>query len=187
MKITGRNIFSLFAVLALVGPFAGGCTDDKLIDTEKTNIERSIGSEEYEVIDGVYRVVFENAEGREGYESSWVSERGDSVFFWFEARTFSSSVGNKPFWTNKPNLIAGLEKEGLNTEYWSTNRIRARAGHTSLAAGLGAGMTGVRAGDSVVLYVTSDRVTGDKTWGILPEDTPIVWLVSIDEVTKEQQ
>ena len=114
-------------------------------------------------------------------------ERGDVVDIYFDAYVFNyASLNNvAPYWSNREATIAALEQTGggLNTEYWSTEPLALRAGGKEID-GIGRALIGCREGDAVEVYMTYKAAYGSGIVGLVPKESPVAWLFTIEKVTK---
>jgi hypothetical protein len=135
----------------------------------------------YETCNGIYRYVA-NGE-REGRDAEPEIAVGDEVWFDFEARLFNSSSGaGTLFYTNKPALIASMS--GSETLAWPAEVQKIRLGIDPLLVGVADGMAGCRQGDSVALFILSDRAYGSKPMGVVPQNTAVAYVLNIRNVIK---
>ena len=115
-------------------------------------------------------------------ENRVVVDQGDSVWFWYSGYLYNGgSYENSLFTTNiKADADAAEFREGSV----DLERAAARIGGGGLIRGLEIGMSGAYAGDSLLLFITSDLAYGGKIWGTVPEGAPVVFKVKIEEIKK---
>jgi hypothetical protein len=169
-----------------VAAVLAGCGDDlkKSLDDQNVAIIRYLDGRSltYTIHNGVYRYIA-NAD-RDGYDAQTVAETGDEVWFDFEARLFSSTSGaGALFYTNKPELIGELE--GAETLSWPVTVQKVRLGVDPLLGGVADAMPGCRTGDSLALFIPSNRAYGDRPMGVVPQNTTVVYVLNIRNVVKQ--
>lgn len=183
-----KNIFYTTAITVLAVMAIFGCSTDDEVESQKTAIEKELGSYDsthVDRFDGVYRYIVNRS--REGRDSEPFAKNGDVLHLYFDMKAYGTS---QILWTNKEDEINNLMGQGLDAAYWSTDALRVKLGETKLSAGLTEGLLwsgnagGCAQGDTLMLYVTSDKLNGDKQWGYLAEDTAIVWNLIIDKIEK---
>lgn len=139
----------------------------------------SYGNNTYRYVATMY------AEGRD----TWILvEPGDKVEIYFDAYVFnySSLANTMPYWSNREETIAALEETGggLDPEFWKTDPLVLEAGNPDLMEGLRSALTGCREGDSVEVYMTYAAAYGSGIVGLVPKESPVAWLFTIEKVTK---
>lgn len=112
---------------------------------------------------------------------------GDEVdlTFWvyvFENRAITKST--MPVFTNDGNWAETLQKEGLNTEYWSFEPKPVRVGAGSFVQGVDVTLPGCREKDTVEVYMTYNMAYGDALINFIPEQSPIAVFYTINSVRK---
>lgn len=140
----------------------------------------SYGNNTYRYIATTY------AEGRD----TWIEvEVGDRVEIYFDAYVFnySSLANTMPYWSNREETITAMEETGgkLNPEFWSTDPLVLTAGDPDLMEGLRSALTGCREGDSVEVYMTYAAAYGSGIIGLVPKESPVAWLFTVEKVTKK--
>lgn len=177
---------SWFVIFAFFGGLCACSKDTTTVDNQRTSIEQYITNQSWENVeygDGVYRYVLNR--DRSGYETAPEAQRGDQIVFNYSIYVFSASgTGGEGalIYTNNPEL-QDLQ-EGLNATYWSKEPMEVTLGRTSLISGLSWGLNGVRQGDTLKLFMSSDRGYGDKPFSVIPANTPLVWNLGIQQVIK---
>ncbi len=142
---------------------------------------------EYDAPGGVYRYI-SNA-SREGRDAVPAAGNGDSLAMYYAIYAFSGATSAATgagtgalIYTNVETLLAS--DTILNRQYWSFDPLRVKLGTTPVIEGLELGLGGCRQGDSVQLYITSDLAYGGKSEGVIPRNTPVVFLLNIQNVKK---
>lgn len=174
-------------VLVLSSLWLCACSEDTTeVDNQRVAIERYVTGQAWENVDflgGVYRYVL-NQE-REGYEAATQAQRGDKLVINYSVYEFSSSAAGGEgtlIYTNNPEIQNA--QEGLDPAYWAKVPLEVELGRTPLISGLDRGLDGVRQGDTLKLFMSSDMGYGDKPFGVIAADTPLVWNLGIKEVIK---
>lgn len=123
----------------------------------------------------------------EGREQRTEIESGDLAEIRFDAYVFNytSLANTAPYWSNRPETIAALEQTGgkLDPQYWNTEPLALRAGKDGLY-GVSKALTGCREGDRVEVYMTYEGAYGSAIVGVVPKESPVAWLFTIEKVTK---
>ncbi len=86
--------------------------------------------------------------------------------------------------SNDADVIEALVEEGLNAKYWSSEPLRVKLGATSIIKGVALSLDGCREGDEVEAYMTFDAAYGDDVVGIVPKESAVLWVYSVDKVNK---
>lgn len=178
-------------LLALVCVAVCGCgKDPDMLSRQENSISGYFSSHGYDSIvrGGVY-VHIPNA-GREGRDGQPVLEWGDSLYYYYEIYPFSgfspSAVGNPSYLiaTNNPMLAYGVP--GLDPSHLDLSAAGAKLGSTDMVKGLRNGLEGGVQGDSLWLFMTSDLAYGDKTVGVVEANTPLVFVINLEKVVKQE-
>lgn len=113
-------------------------------------------------------------------------EWGDEVELTYTAYVFSGGVprAESVYSSNDAEVIAELVDAGLNAEYWTTDPLRVRLGATDIIKGVTLSLEGCREGDRVEAYMTLEAAYGDDVIGVVPKESSVVWIYTIDSVTK---
>lgn len=139
----------------------------------------------YELIDQqVYRYISTYYDA--GRDSRPLVESGDEVQITYTAYIFTGSVPrtSSVYMTNDATVLAALVEEGLNAEYWSTDPLTVKLGETDIIKGMEMSLLGCREGDSVEAYMTFEAAYGSGEVGIVPVESSVVWIYTIDKVVK---
>ena len=174
-------------VVAVISISLFACSKDTSdVDDQRVSIENYISRQGWENVDylgGVYRYVLN--QNRPGYEDAMRAGTGDKVVINYTVYQFSSSstggLGTL-IYTNNPEVQN--EQEGLDPAYWAKEPWEVTLGSTPLISGLELGLNGVRQGDTLQLFMSSDKGYGDKEFGTIAANTPLVWNLGIKEVFK---
>jgi len=157
----------------------------RLISAEDVESSLEVDPPFYDVTDRiVYRYISNYYDdGREGRPSV---ERGDEVELTYTAYVFTGGVPRTEsvYASNDAEVIAALVEAGLNAEYWSTDPLRIKLGATDIIKGVALSLDGCREGDEVEAYMTFDAAYGDDVVGIVPKESAVVWIYTVDKVNK---
>lgn len=197
MKHLLRNSLLGITLALFALPFVvSACSDDEELDREKEAIRKLAASFNGGVdsFGDVYRVLLNY--DREGYAHDPVAEKGDEVHFYFHLRapyTQYSSEGNT-IYSNVPALIDILEgaSNGIAPGSWPRGPMIITYGEGRFGLGLDVGLaTGgqvrLRQRDSILVLVPYDKVGDDHSFGIMPKETSVAWLIGIDTIVKTQR
>ncbi len=199
-----RLLIAMLAAVAMV--FVVGCNDDdKIVESERTSIERYLTSSHqprlipkeevensieynppfYEKLSmDVYRYIATyydaNREQREEVEEGDVVELTVTAYIFAGRAPSISSV----YFTNEESVLKSLSSEGLNTEYWTTEPVVVKLGESSIIKGVEQSLLGCREGDKVEVYMTHNAAYEDKAMGILKKESPVMWIYTITNLIK---
>lgn len=198
---------SLFATLfAAAMMFVVGCNDnDTIVESERTSIERYLTSShqprliaESEVSNSldfnppfyqklsqdVYRYIATYYDADRDLLAE--VELGDIVELSVTAYIFTGSAPSiaKAYYTNEADVISSLASQGLNTQYWTAEPLVIKLGETNIIKGVQSSLLGCREGDRVEAYMTHEAAYDKDAVGVIAKDTPVVWIYTIDKVTK---
>ena len=112
---------------------------------------------------------------------------GDEVDLTFWVYVFENSAITKntmPIFTNDGNWEEKLQKEGLNTKYWSFEPRSVRVGAGSFVQGVDVTLPGCREKDTVEVYMTYTMAYDDALINIIPEQSPIAIFYTINALRK---
>ena len=194
----------MLAVVAMA--FVVGCNDDdKMVESQRNTIERYLTSSHqprlipeseienslefnppfYEKLSqNVYRYIatYYNADRDLQAEV----EMGDLVELTATAYIFTGSApsARMVYYTNDAAMISSLVKEGLDDQYWSADPMVVRLGETDIIKGVELSLLECREGDRVEVYMTHEAAYGKDPVGLLPKESAVLWVYSIDKVTK---
>ncbi|MDL2319518.1 FKBP-type peptidyl-prolyl cis-trans isomerase [Alistipes sp. OttesenSCG-928-B03] len=179
---------SALAILFTAVLGAVACTkNETLLDSERTKIAAFMNTNysPYETRGDVY-VHVTNAD-RDGYEAAVQAETGDQVVFEFVAYGLQGASFSEGFLYTNSAAVAAEEYPDNPEAYstWTLEPFSVRLGDTGLMEGLQRGLPGARKGDILCIAMTSDMGAGDKALGVLPANTPLMYLIAITEVTKK--
>lgn len=113
-----------------------------------------------------------------------VAESGDVVVFYFAAYTFASAPATTPYYTNKRWLAATLPNKP-NLEYWNLDPIRTKLGDSEILNSIESALLSCRKGDSLAAFFTSDITYGGLAMGVVPANTALMMVLTIDDVIKQ--
>lgn len=199
MSIKLKHIAAFFAI-SLLSLVVGCSEDDNAIEQQRTNIERfltsshvprlisyedietSLDSEPqfYEKLDmDTYRYISTYyAEDRlskeEVIDGSVIELRATAYIF-----TGGTPKVEQIYFTNDEVMLAQMQANELNTEFWSTEPLVLKIGSDKIIKGVQLSLYGCREGDAVEVYMTMDRGYGSDNFGIVPADSPIMWSYTI--------
>lgn len=130
---------------------------------------------------GLYRVLENDRDGRSSEPSAGAGSR---VSFFFDGYLFHSALDLNPgletlpapFYSNRTETIGAL---GVD---WESGPAVATLGGGGLLEGLDRGMAGVHRGDSVLIFMISDRGYGSKGMAVVPDNTPLAFRVYVNDV-----
>ena len=190
---------------ACVMPLVACTDDDDAIESQRsdivryltsTHVPRLISAEDaesslevdppfYDAIDRVvYRYIYNYYD--EGRDERSLVEWGDEVELTYTAYVFTGGVPRieSIYASNDADVIEALVEEGLNAKYWSSEPLRVKLGTTSIIKGVALSLDGCREGDEVEAYMTFDAAYGDDVVGIVPKESAVLWVYSVDKVNK---
>ena len=204
MGMNLKFITTFFAAMALA--LLVGCNDDdKIVESQRTSIERYLTSSHsprliakedvvnttvvnppfYERLSvDLYRYIATYY--NEGRDARTEVAYGDEVEIVYTAYVFKGSAPkvNMTYATNDADVIAQLAELGLNVEYWSEEPLKIKLGSTNIIIGLEKSLLGCREGDIVEAYMTPRVAYDDKGMGVVVRDTPVMWRNTIRSVAK---
>lgn len=193
-------------IAALAAMLVVGCNDnDSIVEQERTSIERYLTSSHsprliskadvenslefnppfYERLSqDVYRYIATYYDADRDLRRE--VEQGDVVSMTVTAYQFT---GSKPsvamvYFTNEQSVIASLEELGLNTQYWTSEPLVLKLGETNIIKSVSMSLLGCREGDQVEVYMTHEAAYGKDAVGVLEKETSVLWVYTIDSVTK---
>ena len=140
----------------------------------------------YELIDQqVYRYISTYYD--DGRDARTLVEQGDEVQLTYTAYIFTGSVPrtSSVYMTNDATVLAALVEEGLNAEYWNIDPLTVKLGQTDIIKGVELSLLGCREGDDVEAYMTFDAAYGGDEVGIVPVESAVLWVYTIDKVLKD--
>lgn len=137
----------------------------------------------YDIQNGVYKYT-ENEYRTTRPPESEAATKGDSITFYFRAYTFSSRI-EALFYTNVEEEILALGSH-LNAKYWSTEPLTVKIGAGSVIKGLDNALPSCRTGDTVQVFIPTDLGYGDKSAGVVPANTALMYLINIQNITKNR-
>lgn len=202
-----RLKYSLTLLLASVLFFLSGCTkDDDTLQRQQESIERYLESSH------VPRLIWEeeletSLEPEPPFYEKLELDTYRYIATYYEPdrltreEVISGSVvelritgyifqGGSPkiddvFYSNDESIITQLVAKGLNTEFWSTEPLVLKMGSNKIIKGLEISLYGCREGDSVEAYSTMADGYGSDDMGIVPSDSPIIWIYTILSIKNE--
>ena len=125
----------------------------------------------------------------EGHDSWVEADENDVVEISFDADVFNytNPVNTTPYWSNRQATIDLLvaRNEYFDPQYWSVEPYVINLGGGGAVSGLRRALVGCREGDSVEIYMTFKEAYGDDIIGVVPKQSPVVWLLTVDKVTKQ--
>lgn len=126
------------------------------------------------------------AEGR----SEWTeADRNDVVEISFDAYVFNyvNPVNTTPYWSNRQATIDRFvaNNEYFDPQYWRVEPYVIHLDGDDGIPGLRRALVGCREGDSVEVYMTYEAAYGKDIVGIVPKQSPVAWLLTVDKVTKK--
>ncbi|MBP3425245.1 MAG: FKBP-type peptidyl-prolyl cis-trans isomerase [Rikenellaceae bacterium] len=160
-------------------------TNNKVTDREDYDPENEVSgtvTKFYDRIDGVYRWI--TNESREGRDQLQPLAKGDSLYIYFDAWIFESTRKKQVFYTNKQNTITS-RFPNLNTELWSTDSLGIKLGDGQFMESVERAFVGCCEGDEVEFLLTTDKAYGKKPNGVVPQYSPVAWVVSIKAISKQ--
>lgn len=151
----------------------------------QSEIENSLESEPpfYERLDyNVYRYIatYYDPERDSRKEIKW----GDKVELTYVGFRFTGSkftLGDV-YSTNDESTLAQLEEAGLDGQYWAAEPLLIVFGQGNIIKGVETSLNGCREGDVVEVYMTYEAAYDKHVVGVVPKDSAIAWIYSIDKV-----
>jgi len=137
----------------------------------------------YDIQNGVYKYT-ENEYSASRPPQSQAAAKGDSIEFYFRAYTFTNRIGEL-FYTNVEEEILALG-DHLDARYWATGPLRIKIGSGSVIKGLDDALPSCRVGDTVQVFIPTDRGFGNKSNGTVPANTALMYLINIQNITKNR-
>ena len=126
------------------------------------------------------------AEGRDGWLEA---DRNDVVEISFDAYVFNYSdpKNTTPFWSNRQSTIDRFvaTNKYFDPQYWSTEPYVIRLDSEDGMPGLRRALVGCREGDVVEIYMTYQAAYDDEIIGLVPKQSPLAWLLTVDKVVKK--
>ena len=126
------------------------------------------------------------AEGRDGWLEA---DRNDTVEISFDAYVFNYSDPKNatPYWSNRQATIDRFvaNNKYFDPQYWSTEPYVIRLDSEDGMPGLRRALVGCREGDVVEIYMTYQAAYDDEIIGVVPKESPIAWLLTVDKVVKK--
>ena len=196
--------FVIMFFVAMVAALLVGCSDDdKLVESQRTAIERYLTSShnprlipQEEVVNSItysppvyekfgldlYRYIATDYDADREQRAEVV--KGAEVEIVYTAYRFSGSAPriNMVYATNDADVIAELADDGLNVEYWSDEPMKIKIGSTNIINGLEKSLLGCREGDVVEAYMTQRVAYNDKSVGVVEKNTSVMWSYTIVSV-----
>jgi hypothetical protein len=110
---------------------------------------------------------------------------GDEVELIFEAYEFTGNAPslNALYYTNNADLIAKLEENGLNTEFWTAEPLKVKIGSGDIIKGIETSLIDCREGDVVEVYLAYDMAYDKHVVGVVPSKSSVVWAYQIKSVS----
>ena len=178
-----KRLLGILIVALLMVAMLPSCEgDDESVEKQETLILNYLNRQNltYTLDDGIYKVVYGDTE-RPDYESLPMAQEGDSVVFRFAGYVFNGAPIYL-FYTNNRYLVEG--DTVLNSEYWSFEPKRIKLGDGSIIKSLERPLLNSRAGDSLLVFITSELGFGDESMGVVPENSAMMYVLNVDEVIK---
>ena len=126
------------------------------------------------------------AEGRDGWLEA---DRNDVVEISFDAYVFNYSdpKNTTPFWSNRQATIDRFvsTNQYFDPQYWSTEPYVIRLDSEDGMPGLRRALVGCREGDVVEIYMTYQAAYDEEIIGLVPKESPLAWLLTVDKVVKK--
>lgn len=138
------------------------------------------GSTEREGFTQIESGVFRDIEIPEGGQESPVAEKGDSLSLRYGIFRFTSGFsGSKSevIFTNQAELMP-------ERVTWSRDPLKVVLGDGQLMKGVEDSLEGSAPGDVVTVILTSSNAYEDHTVQQLPPNTPVAWIINVNEVKK---
>ena len=181
MILTKWRFFALLMATVLM---TVGCSqeDDNEETTQRTSIVNYLQGQQYPYteVSGAYRYVI-NAD-RADYASAPILESSGTAIIDFAVYSFSTGLGQL-YYTNRKDLVDEEYLPDLE-QYWPFAPQEVSLGDSRLIKGVRLGLAGCHEGDSVQLFLVSSLGYGDKPWGVVPANTPLVWDIVVKQVVK---
>lgn len=192
----------LVAIIFLV--VGVGCNgEEEAVDTQRQNIERFLTSSHdprliaqadvensleyqpafYERLGyNIYRYIATYYD--QGRELRREVKAGDKVEITYVGFRFTGSKFTLAdvYATNDESMLAQLEEAGLDGQYWETEPLTIIFGQSNIINGVEASLNGCREGDVVEVYMTYEEAYDKNVVGVLPKESPIAWIYTIDKI-----
>lgn len=198
-----REMIKWFVAAILVVLLAGCNDEEDAVGSQRQNIVRYLTSSHeprliaesdvenslefqplfYEQVDyNVYRYIATYYdEGRDArQEVKW----GDQVQLTYVGYRFTGSQPqlNTVYTTNDESVLAQLKEAGLNIDYWNTEPLTIILGRSDIIKGVEISLQGCRLGDLVEVYMTYEAAYDKNVVGVLPKESSIAWIYTIDKI-----
>lgn len=163
----------------------------KLISETEKSVSLDVDPPFYSVAgDSAYRYIRNYyAQGREARPQV---EYGDEVQVTFRMYLFENKdivfEGDKmtmPFYSNDAKLEDAYYAAGLTPGAWTFEPLIVELGRTQILKGFELSLVGCRERDTVETYMTYNLAYGDKTFGIVPKESPVAIYFTVDAVKKK--
>lgn len=177
MRICRFYIF-LVLILSTAASLFSGCNKSEIIDGQKKAILTWIEGKDYaEVAKGVYRNIAPPDDGA----GTPFAKDGDYMSITVRIYMFSSGfTGSQDqgglIYTNQQDLIP----KGV---VWSPEPIEFILGEGTLMSGVEKSLIGAAPKDTVTVLMTSDNAYGNNQIQQMPANTPIAWIITVNEVS----
>lgn len=164
--------------------FLTGSHDPKLISEDQVPESIDVNPPYYSVFgNAVYRYIKNvYAEGRDRMPEV---VRGSSVTITYQAYLFQNKAidaKTMPYDSNDPAIEEVLYEAGLTPGAWVFEPLTVKIGASRIIKGLEHALIGCREGDEVEAYMTYNMAYGDKNFSIIPLNSPVAWLFTVDKV-----
>jgi hypothetical protein len=165
-------------VLSLLLIFLNSCSKEEranLMTQQESQIEsyiKTLQDKRVEVLDGVWRVVFEEGSGNREAAS------GDSVVFNYAAYIFSSGKGA----LYDTNVKSIADEAGIYRELSHFVPKKEVLGKGRLLSGLEKGLISAKPGESSYVIFSARHGFGNVQTGLVPKMSPLlieVWLIEV--------
>lgn len=160
-----------------------GSHNPKLISEADVPESIDVDPEYYTELGNVYRYIANVYD--EGRDSRPEVTGSSTVTITYRAYIFenrSVSDDTVPFDSNDPALEEQMYKWGLTPGVWKFDPLVIRMGSGRIIKGLEKALLGCREQDVAEAYMTYDMAYGDKNFGIIPLESPVVWFFTVDKV-----
>jgi hypothetical protein len=150
----------------------------------------------FDIVDGAYRWIVNEEGANRGSAAEYGIRRGDSIYFYFDARIFTSGSfdSQKTFYTNIASRIAEIAGNNPDFNRWSTDSLRIKVGEDPrILKSLQEALISCRAGDGnpgndedvggvasdrVRVFLTPDIAFGDRVVYNVPRGSTLVFDVT---------
>ena len=182
----------LVILVAMLAAMSSCVMPDEYAPKQRTQIEKYLDNNSLEYVitsDSAYVHLAGNKFGYiandRGSQMADSAEKGDNVTFNVEAYEFSSSPAGTPYYTNKQRIAEAISSD-LDTSYWNFDPYVVTLGRGEILKSLDEALVGSLVGDSIAVFMTSSIAYGAMGMGVVPANTAVMMVLTIEELTKKK-